>query len=118
MNTVRLKSMLACIIVIVGISINPLENVLSESDFEKLLKSNDFNKLREDGKLIVLEGGDAIENFSSASIGSDNEPDQVTDHTKMKIGELRAYAESLGIEIPEGSKKEDILNLVELALKV
>jgi hypothetical protein len=36
----------------------------------------------------------------------------------MKIADLRAYAESMGIEIPEGSKKEDIVNLVELALKV
>jgi hypothetical protein len=113
MNTVRIQSALACIIVLSGISINPLENVLTEAEFEKLLKCNDFKVLRNNGKITVVEGGDAIENFSGDEPSEDDK-----DYRKMKISDLRAYAESMGIEIPEGSKKEDIVNLVELALKV
>lgn len=102
MKTVKILSHLACLLVIESIRIVPQESEISEDDYAKLLKNEDFNHLLKNGRIQVIEGGESLDNFEEV------------DPTKMKVSELKVYAEKLGITIPEDAKKADILKLIEL----
>jgi len=103
----KIKSLLACVIVLADVRIIPQNNEISDADFEKLKENKDYKDLVKEEKLIVLVTEDEDENLDSGDAEGANV-------AKMKNAELWAYAESQGIEIPAGSKRADVLKLIEL----
>jgi len=103
----QMKSLLACVIVLADVRIIPQNNEISDADFAKLNENKDYKDLVKAEKLIGLVTEDEDDNLDTGSASG-------TDIAKMKNAELWAYAESQGIEIPSGSKRADVLKLIEL----
>jgi len=105
---VKFQCLLACVIVMCAVKIVPQLNELTTEEFDKIKDHPDFKQLKKDHKIIMIldEDEDDVPDPNPAPV--------VIDPAKMKVAELREYATSLGIEVPEGAKKDEIQNLIAM----
>jgi len=109
---ITLKNTLACVLVLAGISIKPQDNEVTNEEFEALQGCKDFTDLTKDNKIFVVINEDESKNPVEIE-PKETEPKE-TEPTKMKIADLHEYAIGLGIEIPEGAKKDEIIKLIDM----
>ncbi|MCM3131895.1 hypothetical protein M3629_03815 [Paenibacillus polysaccharolyticus] len=88
----------------------------------KLLKGIKYNKQPyKAGEEIEVELKDIAEMIAKGVVSEDTEvpvEDKTpaeTDINKMKVDELKEYAEKNGIDLGEATKKEEILNVIKEA---
>jgi hypothetical protein len=99
---VKIKSDKACSIVIEEVTINPQITEISDADYAKVKDSVDYKALKSQGSVFEIQ-----EQIDEPEVSGEITID------KMSVAQLKSYAKDLGLELPEGAKKAEIVDLIK-----